>query len=65
MNFKTKAVQGRKYSKGWAIWSEECKRTTRRRMSEGLVGQCIMIGEEVEVGILVPEGKSGVWLPQY
>jgi ribosomal protein S7 len=42
MNGKTKVVPRRKYSKGWAILSEACKRTTRRRMSEGLVEQCIL-----------------------
>jgi hypothetical protein len=42
MNGKTKAVSRRKYSKGWAILNEVCKRTTRRRMSEGLVGQYIL-----------------------
>jgi hypothetical protein len=31
-----------KYSKGWAILSEACMSTTRRRMSEGLVVQCIL-----------------------
>ena len=38
MNGKTKAAPRRKYSKGWAILSESCMRTTRREMSEGLVG---------------------------
>jgi hypothetical protein len=42
MNSKTKAVPRRKCSKGWAMLSEACKGTPRRRMSEGLVGQCIL-----------------------
>jgi hypothetical protein len=42
MNGKTKAAPRRKYSKGWAILSEACRRTTRRRLSEGFVGQCIL-----------------------
>jgi hypothetical protein len=40
MNGKTKTVLRRKYSKGCAILSDACMRTTRQRMSEGLVGQC-------------------------
>ena len=39
LNGKTKAVLRRKYSKGWAILNEAWRRTTRRRKSEGLVGQ--------------------------
>ena len=42
MNGKNKVPPGRKCSKGWAILSEACRRTTRRRMSEGFVGQCIL-----------------------
>jgi hypothetical protein len=42
MNGKTKAVSWRKYSKDWSSLSEVCMRTTRQRMSEGLVGQCIL-----------------------
>ena len=42
MNGKTEAAPRRKYSKVWAILSEACRRTTRRRMSEGFVGQCIL-----------------------
>ena len=54
MNVETKEVPRMKYSKGWAILSEACMRTTRRRMSDGLVGLVAMhIGEEVEVDILV------------
>jgi hypothetical protein len=42
MNGKTKAAPRRKYSKGWEVLSEACRRTTKRRMSEGFVGQCIL-----------------------
>ena len=42
MNGKTKTTPRRKYSKGWAILSDACRRTKVRRMSEGLVGQCIL-----------------------
>jgi hypothetical protein len=41
-NVKTKELPRMKYSKGWAILNESCMRTTIRRMSEGLVGQCIL-----------------------
>ncbi len=51
MNVKTKQVPRMRYSKGWAILSESCMRTTRREMSEGLVGN--EYGKKVDVGILM------------
>jgi hypothetical protein len=39
MKGKTKAAPWRKYSKDLAILSEACRRTPKRRMSEGFVGQ--------------------------
>jgi hypothetical protein len=47
--------------KGWTILDEACMRTTRWEMSEGLVGNTHW--RKVDVGILMQEGKSRVWLP--
>ena len=38
MNVKTKEVPRMRYSKGWETLSEACMRTTRRKLSEGLMG---------------------------
>jgi hypothetical protein len=40
-----------RYSKGWAILRKACMRTTRRDMSEGLVGNAYL--RKVHVGILM------------
>ena len=56
-----KEVPRMRYFKGWTILDEACMRTTRWEMSEGLVGNTHW--RKVDVGILMQEGKSGVWLP--
>ena len=47
-----------RYSKGWAILSEACRRRTRRGMSEARIRGTKHIGEEVTVTLAFGVGRE-------
>jgi len=62
VSVKTQEVPRIKYSKGWAILSEACMRTSRRWMSEGLVGQCIL-AKRLTLAFWSRKGSLGYGFP--